>query len=75
MRDAGRLHGDELACGEESICAGDVVVLRLNDPRRGVTNGDPVVAHGYAVTGHVAQGLTTDRAFVLASDELYREWA
>ena len=38
-------------------------------------HGDPVVAHGYAVTGHVAQGLTTDRAFVLASDELYREWA
>jgi ATP-dependent exoDNAse (exonuclease V) alpha subunit len=111
MRDAGRLHGDELVCGEESICAGDVVVLRLNDPRRGVTNGDhgtvlavgsdrlhvavggraieldseylsrftnhgdPVVAHGYAVTGHVAQGLTTERAFVLASDELYREWA
>jgi ATP-dependent exoDNAse (exonuclease V) alpha subunit len=33
------------------------------------------VSHGYAVTGHVAQGLTTDRAFVLASDELYREWA
>ncbi|MDA0161263.1 relaxase domain-containing protein [Solirubrobacter ginsenosidimutans] len=111
MRDAGRLHGEELFCGEESISAGDVVVLRLNDPRRGVTNGDrgtvvavghgslqvdvggrvvelddeylsrftnhgdPVVAHGYAVTGHVAQGLTTDRAFVLASDELYREWA
>jgi conjugative relaxase-like TrwC/TraI family protein len=111
MRDAGRLHGDELVCGEESISAGDVVVLRLNDPRRGLTNGDrgtvlgvgvdrlyaeiagrvielddeylsrftnhgdPVVAHGYAVTGHVAQGLTVDRAFVLASDELYREWA
>jgi hypothetical protein len=110
MRDAGRLNGDELLCGEESISAGDVVVLRLNDPRRGVTNGDrgtvlsaapdhllvdlagrvveldheylsrftnhgdPVVAHGYAVTGHVAQGLTTDRAFVLASDEIYREW-
>jgi conjugative relaxase-like TrwC/TraI family protein len=111
MRDAGRLRGEELDCGEASISAGDVVVLRLNDPRRGVSNGDrgtvlavgpgglrvdiggrvveldaeylsrftnhgdPVVAHGYAVTGHVAQGLTTDRAFVLASNELYREWA
>jgi hypothetical protein len=111
MRDAGCLHGDELVCGEESISAGDVIVLRLNDPRSGVANGDrgtvlavgsdrllidvgghaveldgeylsrftnhgePVVAHGYAVTGHVAQGMTTDRAFVLASDELYREWA
>jgi len=111
MRAAGRLHGPELVCGGEPISAGDTVVLRLNDSRRGVTNGDrgivcavasdslllqvgervveldreylsrvnghgdPVVAHGYAVTGHVAQGLTTNRAFVLASDELYREWA
>jgi conjugative relaxase-like TrwC/TraI family protein len=38
-------------------------------------HGDPVLAHGYAVTGHVAQGLTADRAFVLGSDSLYREWA
>jgi ATP-dependent exoDNAse (exonuclease V) alpha subunit len=111
MRDAGRLQDEEFEFGGEPVSAGDVVVLRLNDPRRGVTNGDrgtvlavapdriavelggvaveldreylsrftnhgdPVVAHGYAVTGHVAQGLTTDRAFVLASDELYREWA
>jgi conjugative relaxase-like TrwC/TraI family protein len=111
MRAAGRLVGPDLECGGELISAGDVIVLRLNDSRRGVSNGDrgvvravdadrllvelggrvveldreylsrttshgdPVVAHGYAVTGHVAQGLTTDRAFVLASDELYREWA
>jgi hypothetical protein len=99
MRDAGRLHGPEIACGGEPISAGDTVVLRLNDRRRGVTNGDRgivravgidgltlqlgarvveldgeylsrvtghgdlVVAPGYAVTGHVAQGLTTHRAF------------
>ena len=30
--------------------------------------------HGYALTAHVAQGSTVDRAFVLGSDELYREW-
>ena len=30
--------------------------------------------HGYALTAHLAQGATVERAFVLGSDELYREW-
>jgi ATP-dependent exoDNAse (exonuclease V) alpha subunit len=30
--------------------------------------------HGYATTAHRAQGATVDRAFVLGSNELYREW-
>jgi len=30
--------------------------------------------HGYAMTGTKAQGMTTDRAFVLGTDELFREW-
>lgn len=30
--------------------------------------------HAYATTAHRAQGATVDRAFVLGSDELYREW-
>jgi len=32
------------------------------------------VTHAYAITGHKAQGLTTDRAFVLGDDSMYREW-
>jgi hypothetical protein len=35
---------------------------------------DGHVTHGYAITGHKAQGLTVDHVFVLGSDELYREW-
>lgn len=36
--------------------------------------GDPTLLHGYAGTAHVAQGMTTGRAFVLGSDIAYREW-
>jgi len=36
--------------------------------------GGPTLDHGYAITGHKAQGMTTGRAFVLGSGDLYREW-
>jgi len=32
------------------------------------------VDHAYAITCHKAQGMTTDRAYVLASDDVYKEW-
>jgi len=32
------------------------------------------VAHGYATTGHKAQGLTCDHTYTLGTDTLYREW-
>jgi Ti-type conjugative transfer relaxase TraA len=32
------------------------------------------LTHAYAITGHKAQGMTTDRAFVLGDESLYREW-
>jgi conjugative relaxase-like TrwC/TraI family protein len=35
---------------------------------------DERLDHGYALTAHAAQGATVDHAFVLGSDELYREW-
>jgi len=34
----------------------------------------PALDHGYAITGHKAQGMTTERSFVLGSEALYREW-
>jgi hypothetical protein len=36
--------------------------------------GDPTLTHGYAITGHAAQGITVDRAFVLADPALTQEW-
>ncbi|MDQ6846539.1 MAG: relaxase domain-containing protein [Candidatus Dormibacteraeota bacterium] len=32
------------------------------------------LSHGYALTGHKAQGMTADRAFVLGDEAIYREW-
>jgi conjugative relaxase-like TrwC/TraI family protein len=34
----------------------------------------PALQHAYAITGHIAQGMTVDQAFVLGSDGLFREW-
>ena len=40
MRAAGRLPAPRSELGDEPFSAGDIVVLRQNDSRRGVDNGD-----------------------------------
>lgn len=35
---------------------------------------DGHLTHAYAITGHKAQGMTTERAFILGDETLYREW-
>jgi hypothetical protein len=39
-----------------------------------IQDGGPTLLRGYAMTGHVAQGATVDRSFVLASEGMGREW-
>ncbi len=48
--------------------SGDMVTL----PRGYLESG--YVTHAYAITGHKAQGMTTQNAFVLGDETLYREW-
>jgi ATP-dependent exoDNAse (exonuclease V) alpha subunit len=70
-----------LVNGEAGIVAelaSDRLSLELDGGRRAEVPAhharDGALDHGYAVTAHRAQGATVDAAFVLGSDELYREW-
>jgi ATP-dependent exoDNAse (exonuclease V) alpha subunit len=112
LRAAGML-GPELDTAAGAFAAGDHVVVKRNDRRLGVNNGDrarvigiepdsgaivirsgdrrvrldcrflaeptaagdPPLTHGYAITGHVAQGITVDHALVFADEGIDREWA
>jgi conjugative relaxase-like TrwC/TraI family protein len=57
--------------------------LRLDDDRQvqlpagyvtGFRGHQPYLEHGYAITANGIQGGTTQRAYVLGSEELYQEW-
>ena len=54
---------------------GQHVRLDRRFPAEPTTPGEPSLVHGYAITGHIAQGLTVDHAFVLAGEGIDREWA
>jgi conjugative relaxase-like TrwC/TraI family protein len=113
LRETGEVGGPQLTLAGGEFAAGDQVVIKRNDSRLGVTNGergrvltvnpaterivielgdvsvtldraflstttdhgDPSLLHGYAITCHVAQGLSVDHALVLADDNLTRELA
>ena len=74
-RRLGVLNGD---LGRLTAIRSDHVRVALDDGRElelpGAYARDGHLDHGYALTAHLAQGSTVDRAFVLGSDELYREW-
>lgn len=58
-----------LRCGDRSITLDPDYLTSMTE------DGDPTLLRGYAITGHVAQGVTVDRSFVLAADGMNREWA
>jgi hypothetical protein len=60
--------GVALQCGDRRV---DLDAAFLLEPTE---QGEPSLVHGYAITGHVAQGLTTERTFVLADVGGTREW-
>jgi hypothetical protein len=111
LRAAGLLGDHVIQLPGGDFAVGDHVLVKRNDLRLGVVNGDrgqvthvdpenrrltldlggeqvtlgtdylddrtvhggPTLQHGYAMTVHVAQGLTVDHAFVLAGPGLNRE--
>jgi conjugative relaxase-like TrwC/TraI family protein/excisionase family DNA binding protein len=80
--------GLDISNGQRGVVVGvDVRARRLDlevDGRRvslgsdflddSTRHGDATLTHGYAITGHAAQGTTVDRAFVLVDPSLTQEW-
>jgi conjugative relaxase-like TrwC/TraI family protein len=60
--------------GSLEICTDDGRTLQLPRWYLASSHWRPRIDHGYAITGHKAQGMTTERAFVLGSEDLYKEW-
>jgi hypothetical protein len=67
----GTIHRLDAAKAEVTLEMEDGSLVTL--PRSYVEEG--YLTHAYAITGHKAQGMTTERAFVLGDETLYREWA
>jgi conjugative relaxase-like TrwC/TraI family protein len=53
--------------------AGRTVALDRAYLERPTRHGRPALMHGYAITAHLAQGLTCGETFILATDQLSRE--
>ena len=73
--DRGRVTAVDREQGSLLLQVGERQVVLDHDYLTGTTSdGEPTLLHGYAITGHVAQGLTVDRSYVLADDGISLEW-
>ncbi len=70
----GTVTGVDVAAGALEVCTDDGRAVRLPRWYLAGSQRRRWIDHGYAVTCHKAEGMTTDRAFVLGSEDLYREW-
>jgi hypothetical protein len=74
--DRGRVTAVNRSAGALRVALGDrEAVLDASFLASATREGEPTLVHGYAITGHIAQGLTVDHAFVLADEGIKREWA
>lgn len=69
------LNVDRRSSALDLDCQGHRVTLDADFLLGETVRGEPTLLHGYAITGHVAQGLTVDRAYVLADSGVSGEWA
>ena len=70
----GTVTGVDLAAGALEVRTDDGRVVRLPRWYLAGSRRHRWVDYGYAVTCHKAESMTTDRAFVLGSEGIYREW-
>jgi len=70
----GTVTGIDVAAGALEVCTDDGRAVQLPRWYLAGSHRRRWVDHGYAITGHKSEGMTTDRAFVLGSEDLYREW-
>jgi ATP-dependent exoDNAse (exonuclease V) alpha subunit len=71
--DRGRVTAvDAARCALTIDFGGRAVALDADFLMSATRDGEPTLLHAYAITGHIAQGMTVDHALVLADEGINR---